>query len=99
VVIGAKGVERIVEIKLDRTEKALFNKSVKAVYGLVDTIKKLEAKEKAPAKKAPVKKAPAKKAPVKKAPVKKAPAKKSPARKAVATAPAKASGATPEAAK
>jgi len=99
VVIGAKGVERIVEIKLDRTEKALFNKSVKAVFGLVDTIKKLEAGAAAPAKKAPAKKAPAKKTPVKKAPVKKAPAKKSPARKVVAKAPTKASGATPEAAK
>jgi malate dehydrogenase len=71
VVIGAKGVERIVEIKLDREEKALFNKSVKAVFGLVDTIKKLQAAA-APAKKAPAKKAAPKKAPAKKAAVKKA---------------------------
>lgn len=71
VVIGAKGVERIVEIKLDSTEKALFNNSVKAVKGLMTTITKMEkkaAKAKAPAKrKAPAKKAAAKKAPVKKA--------------------------------
>jgi len=35
-VIGAGGVERIVEIKLDRTEKAAFGKSVAAVKSLVD---------------------------------------------------------------
>ncbi|MBL4615020.1 MAG: malate dehydrogenase [Magnetovibrio sp.] len=79
VVIGAKGVERIIEIKLDRAEKALFTKSVKAVFGLVNTIKKLEASAAETAKKAPAKKAPAKKAKAKKAPVKKAVAKKAPA--------------------
>jgi len=79
VVIGAGGVERIVEIKLDRTEKALFNKSVKSVFGLVDTIKKLEAQAEG-AKKAPAKKAPAKR----KAPAKKTAARKAPVRKAVA---------------
>ena len=42
VVIGAGGVERIVEIKLDRAERAAFNKSVKAVEGLIDAIKKLK---------------------------------------------------------
>lgn len=42
VVIGAGGVERIVEIKLDRTERAAFNKSVKAVKELIEAIKKLE---------------------------------------------------------
>ena len=41
VVIGAKGVEKIVEIKLDRTEKSQFSKSVKAVEGLVDACKKI----------------------------------------------------------
>jgi malate dehydrogenase len=41
VVIGAKGVERIVEIKLERDEKALFNKSVNAVKGLVESCKKI----------------------------------------------------------
>jgi malate dehydrogenase len=77
VVIGAKGVERIVEIKLDREEKALFNKSVKAVKGLMAIITRMEKKA---AKAAPAKrKVPAKKkAPAKrKALVKrKAPAKK-----------------------
>jgi malate dehydrogenase len=41
VVIGAKGVEKIIEIKLDRTEKAAFAKSVKSVEGLVDACKKI----------------------------------------------------------
>jgi len=39
VVIGAGGVEKIVEIKLDKEEKALFDKSVDAVRGLVKGIK------------------------------------------------------------
>lgn len=42
VVIGAKGIERIVEVKLDSGEKRQFNKSVKAVQGLVDVVKKIE---------------------------------------------------------
>ncbi|MDH5748666.1 MAG: malate dehydrogenase [Rhodospirillales bacterium] len=41
-VIGANGVEKIVEIKLDKAEKAAFNKSVKAVQNLIGDIKKLE---------------------------------------------------------
>lgn len=78
VVIGAKGVERVVEIKLDSAEKALFNNSVKAVKGLMATITRMEkkaatkaaaAKRKAPAKKVAVKKAAVKKAPAKKAAV------------------------------
>ena len=89
VVIGANGVERVVEIKLDREEKALFNKSVRAVRGLIAAIKKLEQKA-APKKVAPKKKAAAKKAVAKKAPAKKAVAKKAPAKKATAKkAPAK----------
>jgi malate dehydrogenase len=40
-VIGAGGVERIVEITLDRNEKAAFDKSVGAVRELVDVVKKL----------------------------------------------------------
>ena len=40
-VIGAGGVERIVEIKLDRGERAAFNKSVRAVEGLIDAINTL----------------------------------------------------------
>ena len=98
VVIGEKGVERVVEIKLDRTEKALFMKSVRAVRGLIGAIKKLEKKaepkkatpkKKAVAKKkAAPKKAVAKKAPAKKAVAKKAPAKKAPAKKPVTKNPA-----------
>ena len=42
VVIGAKGVERIVEIKLDATERSMFRKSVKAVKDLVAVTKKLQ---------------------------------------------------------
>ena len=42
VVIGAKGIERIVEVKLDAGEKRQFNKSVNAVQGLVDVVKKME---------------------------------------------------------
>ena len=41
VVIGAGGVERIVEIKLDSDEKAAFKKSVDAVKGLMDAAKKI----------------------------------------------------------
>ncbi len=44
VVIGAKGVERIVEIKLDRDEKKAFNDSVGAVKGLIDATKKIMKK-------------------------------------------------------
>src|SRR5258707_13377063 len=36
VVIGAGGVERVVEITLDKAEKAMFDKSVDAVKGLVE---------------------------------------------------------------
>ncbi len=43
VVIGAGGVERIVEIALEGEEKANFDKSVGAVRTLVDVVKKLEA--------------------------------------------------------
>ena len=39
VVLGAGGVERIVEIELDGAEKAMFDKSVGAVRGLIDVTK------------------------------------------------------------
>jgi malate dehydrogenase len=39
VVIGAKGVERIVEIALDDAEKAMFAKSVASVNGLIEACK------------------------------------------------------------
>ncbi|NBP74206.1 MAG: malate dehydrogenase, partial [Alphaproteobacteria bacterium] len=42
VVIGSQGIERIVEVKLDAGEKRQFNKSVNAVQGLVDVVKKME---------------------------------------------------------
>jgi len=48
VVIGKGGVERIVEIKLDASEKAKFRKSVAAVQGLVDATKKLSARPEKP---------------------------------------------------
>jgi malate dehydrogenase len=41
VVIGAKGVERVVEIELDRGEKAMLDKSVASVKGLVDACLKI----------------------------------------------------------
>ncbi len=42
VVIGAKGIERIVEVKLEANEKRQFNRSVKSVEGLVEVVKKIE---------------------------------------------------------
>jgi len=44
VVIGAKGVERVVEISLNRSEKAQLDKSVAAVRGLVTIVKKMMGK-------------------------------------------------------
>lgn len=41
VIIGAKGVEKIVEIDLNEAEKIQFNKSVSAVRTLVDAVKNL----------------------------------------------------------
>ncbi|MEK7244566.1 MAG: malate dehydrogenase, partial [Pseudomonadota bacterium] len=41
VVIGARGVEKIVEIQLDAGEKALFQKSADAVRGLIAVTDKL----------------------------------------------------------
>src|SRR5205809_3412107 len=41
VVIGAGGIERIVEITLDPAEKAAFDASCTAVKGLVDIAKKM----------------------------------------------------------
>jgi malate dehydrogenase len=43
VVIGEKGVERVVEISLAGEEKAMFDKSVAAVKTLVDVVKKMDA--------------------------------------------------------
>jgi malate dehydrogenase len=41
VVIGAKGVEKIIEIELKGDEKAMFDKSVGAVQELVEVVKKM----------------------------------------------------------
>jgi malate dehydrogenase len=41
VVLGSKGVERIVEIEFNGPEKAMFDKSVEAVRGLVDACMKI----------------------------------------------------------
>jgi len=46
VVIGAGGVERVVEIALDGAEKALFDKSVSAVRGLIDEVRKIQRGDK-----------------------------------------------------
>ncbi len=43
VVIGAGGVERVVEIRLDPQEKAAFDASCTAVKGLIDIAKKMRA--------------------------------------------------------
>jgi malate dehydrogenase len=39
VVIGAGGVERIIEISFDEVEKAMFEKSVGAVHTLMEACK------------------------------------------------------------
>jgi len=44
VVIGAGGAERIVELDLTREERAMFDKSVASVQGLIDACRKLEPK-------------------------------------------------------
>jgi malate dehydrogenase len=46
VVIGANGVEKVVEIDLNKAEKAMFGKSVAAVRGLIDVVRKLQRGEK-----------------------------------------------------
>jgi len=42
-VIGAGGIEKVIEIKLDRAEKAAFDKSVDAVKGLVEACKGIDS--------------------------------------------------------
>jgi malate dehydrogenase len=44
VVIGNQGVERIVELQLTAEERAMFDKSVDSVRGLIEACKKLETK-------------------------------------------------------
>jgi malate dehydrogenase len=43
-VIGAGGVERVVEISLNRAEKAMFDKSVESVRGLVAACKAIDSR-------------------------------------------------------
>ena len=40
-VIGANGVEKVVEIDLNAAERAMFTKSVEAVKGLIDACQKI----------------------------------------------------------
>ncbi len=42
VVIGANGIEKVIEISLNRDEKAMLDKSVSAVQGLVDACKAID---------------------------------------------------------
>ena len=109
-IIGARGVERVVEIKLTPDERAMFTQSVRAVRGLVrltlrmmGKAKKAKAKaktktRKATAKKRTVRKAAAKKRAVKKAAAKR-PAKKKAVKKAAKKTAAKKKPATRRAAK
>jgi malate dehydrogenase len=46
VIIGANGVEKVVEIDLNTAEQAMFDKSVAAVRGLIDVVRKLQRGEK-----------------------------------------------------
>jgi malate dehydrogenase len=61
-VIGAGGIERVVELKLTAPEKKMLDKSVASVKGLVEVCKKLQKKAAKPAKKAAAKKKATKKA-------------------------------------
>ena len=42
VIIGAGGVEKVVEISMDAGEKDMFAKSVASVQGLIDACKKIQ---------------------------------------------------------
>ena len=44
VVIGSKGVEKVIEIKLNNDEKKNFENSIKAVKDLFDAAKKIDSK-------------------------------------------------------
>ena len=41
-IIGADGIEKIVEIKLSKDEQIMFDKSVQAVNGLVQACKEID---------------------------------------------------------
>ena len=42
VIIGKKGVEKVIEVKLNPDEKKMFVKSVKSVKNLINTVKKIK---------------------------------------------------------
>ncbi|MEM9851100.1 MAG: malate dehydrogenase, partial [Pseudomonadota bacterium] len=42
-VIGAGGIEKVVEIQMNKEERAMFDKSVDAVKGLVEACKGIDA--------------------------------------------------------
>ncbi len=44
VIIGSRGVEKVLEIKLDSEEKKMFKKSVNSVKSLVEVVKKIKKK-------------------------------------------------------
>jgi len=46
-VVGAGGVERVVEIDLNKSEQAMFDKSVSAVRGLIEAVRKIQRGDKA----------------------------------------------------
>jgi malate dehydrogenase len=45
VVLGAGGVERVVELSLSKREQKMFNQSVVAVRSLIDACKRLQRKQ------------------------------------------------------
>ena len=44
VIIGKKGVEKVIEVKLNSEEKKMFVKSVKSVKNLINIVKKIKIK-------------------------------------------------------
>ncbi len=42
-VIGAGGIERVIDIKMNKDEQAMFDKSVDAVKGLVKACKEIDS--------------------------------------------------------
>jgi malate dehydrogenase len=89
-VIGAGGIERVVELQLTKREQNMLGKSVAAVQGLIQVCKKLQKaeapKKRVAAKPAAAKMAAAKPAAAKKAATEKPAAKKAPAKKSATKA-------------
>ena len=40
-IIGSKGIEKIIEVRLSASEKTMLKKSVKSVQGLVSAVEKI----------------------------------------------------------